>query len=67
MGDIEGLPFLEAVRQLSMEVGREKVLFVHITYVPLAGGGRYDGLYKNLGRDICAFGGAFYLDLLLEV
>jgi len=34
---------------------------------PLAGGGRYDGLYKNLGRDICAFGGAIYLDLLLEV
>jgi len=34
VGDIEGLPFLEAVRQLSMEVGREKVLFVHITYVP---------------------------------
>ncbi|MCS7262171.1 MAG: CTP synthase [Aquificaceae bacterium] len=34
VGDIEGLPFLEAVRQLSMEVGREKVLFVHTTYVP---------------------------------
>ena len=34
---------------------------------PIAGGGRYDGLYKNLGRDICAFGGAVYLDLLLEV
>ncbi|MCS6875355.1 MAG: CTP synthase [Aquificaceae bacterium] len=34
VGDIEGLPFLEAVRQLSMELGREKTLFVHITYVP---------------------------------
>ncbi|MFN3870488.1 MAG: ATP phosphoribosyltransferase regulatory subunit [Aquificaceae bacterium] len=33
---------------------------------PLAGGGRYDGLYKNLGKDICAFGGAVYIDLLLE-
>ncbi len=34
VGDIEGLPFLEAVRQLSIELGREKVLFIHITYVP---------------------------------
>lgn len=34
---------------------------------PIAGGGRYDRLYKNFGRDICAFGGAVYLDLLLEV
>ncbi|MFN3471168.1 MAG: CTP synthase [Aquificaceae bacterium] len=34
VGDIEGLPFLEAVRQLSMELGRERVLFVHTTYVP---------------------------------
>lgn len=34
---------------------------------PVAGGGRYDRLYKNLGRDICAFGGAVYLDPLLEV
>ncbi|MEN3028701.1 MAG: ATP phosphoribosyltransferase regulatory subunit [Aquificaceae bacterium] len=34
---------------------------------PVAGGGRYDRLYKNLGRDVCAFGGAVYLDLLLEL
>ncbi|MEJ7556437.1 MAG: CTP synthase [Aquificaceae bacterium] len=34
VGDIEGLPFLEAVRQLSVELGRDKVLFIHITYVP---------------------------------
>ncbi|MFN7064978.1 MAG: ATP phosphoribosyltransferase regulatory subunit [Aquificaceae bacterium] len=34
---------------------------------PLAGGGRYDSLYKNLGRDVCAFGGAVYIDLLLEL
>ncbi len=34
VGDIEGLPFLEAARQLSIEVGRERVLFVHTTYVP---------------------------------
>ncbi len=34
VGDIEGLPFLEAVRQLSMEVGKNRVLFIHTTYVP---------------------------------
>lgn len=34
VGDIEGLPFLEAIRQLSMELGRENTLFVHMTYVP---------------------------------
>ncbi|MCX8164819.1 MAG: CTP synthase [Aquificaceae bacterium] len=34
VGDIEGLPFLEAVRQLSMELGRNRVLFIHTTYVP---------------------------------
>ncbi|MDW8066983.1 MAG: CTP synthase [Aquificaceae bacterium] len=34
VGDIEGLPFLEAARQLSVELGKDRVLFVHITYVP---------------------------------
>ncbi len=34
VGDIEGLPFLEAVRQLSLEVGRYNCLFVHVTFVP---------------------------------
>jgi len=34
VGDIEGLPFLEAVRQLSLELGRENCLFVHLTFVP---------------------------------
>ena len=33
-GDIESLPFLEAIRQLSHEVERENCLFVHVTYVP---------------------------------
>ncbi|WP_053986181.1 CTP synthase [Niameybacter massiliensis] len=33
-GDIESLPFLEAIRQLSHEVGRENCLFIHVTYVP---------------------------------
>ena len=33
-GDIEGLPFLEAMRQFLHEAGRENVLFVHVTLVP---------------------------------
>ena len=34
VGDIEGLPFLEAIRQLGNELGRERVCFVHLTLVP---------------------------------
>jgi CTP synthase len=34
VGDIEGLPFLEAIRQLSNELGRENTLFIHLTLVP---------------------------------
>ena len=34
VGDIEGLPFLEALRQFSLEVGRENVLFIHVTLLP---------------------------------
>ncbi|MGQ9492435.1 MAG: CTP synthase [Anaerolineae bacterium] len=34
VGDIEGQPFLEAIRQMRKDVGRENVLYVHVTYVP---------------------------------
>ncbi len=34
VGDIESLPFLEAIRQVPFEVGRENVLFIHLTLVP---------------------------------
>ncbi len=34
VGDIEGLPFLEAIRQLGNELGRERTLFAHLTLVP---------------------------------
>ena len=34
VGDIESLPFLEAIRQLGNEVGRENALFIHLTLVP---------------------------------
>ncbi|MEO0004564.1 MAG: CTP synthase [candidate division WOR-3 bacterium] len=34
VGDIEGLPFLEAARQFAIEAGRENVLYIHLTLVP---------------------------------
>jgi len=37
VGDIESQPFLEALRQLRTEVGRENVLFVHVTWLPYIG------------------------------
>ena len=33
-GDIEGLPFLEAIREFALECGRGNSIFVHVTYVP---------------------------------
>lgn len=38
IGDIESQPFLEAVRQISLEVGRENSLFIHVTLVPFLKG-----------------------------
>lgn len=40
VGDIESLPFLEATRQMRMEMGRQNALFIHLTllpYIPTAG------------------------------
>ncbi len=34
VGDIEGLPFLEAIRQLRADLGRDNCLFIHLTLVP---------------------------------
>jgi CTP synthase len=34
VGDIEGLTFLEAIRQVGLEEGRDSVMYIHITYVP---------------------------------
>ena len=34
VGDIESLPFLEAIRQLGNELGRERTMFVHLTLLP---------------------------------
>ena len=38
IGDIESQPFIEAVRQISLEVGRENGLFIHVTLVPFLRG-----------------------------
>lgn len=43
-GDIESQPFLEAIRQISLEVGRENCLFIHVTLVPYI---RSSGEYKS--------------------
>ncbi len=37
VGDIESQPFLEAVRQLGIEVGRDNCIFIHTTLVPIVG------------------------------
>ncbi|MCL4378298.1 MAG: CTP synthase [Actinobacteria bacterium] len=34
VGDIESLPFLEAIRQFKKDIGKENVLYIHVTYVP---------------------------------
>ncbi|CAN5828342.1 CTP synthase [soil metagenome] len=37
VGDIESLPFLEAIRQIRFEVGRERTLYIHVTLLPYLG------------------------------
>ena len=39
-GDIESQPFIEAVRQISLEIGEENSLFIHVTLVPFLQGSR---------------------------
>ena len=34
VGDIEGLPFLEAIRQMPLDIGRENCMFIHLTLIP---------------------------------
>jgi CTP synthase len=40
VGDIESLPFLEAIRQMGVELGRNRCLYMHLTLVPIVGGGQ---------------------------
>ena len=37
VGDIEGEPFLEAIRQMRKDVGRHEVLYIHVTLLPYLG------------------------------
>ncbi len=37
VGDIEGLPFLEAIRQFALDVGRDNVMYIHVTLIPYLG------------------------------
>ncbi len=37
VGDIEGIPFLEAIRQFRLETGKENSLYVHVTLIPVVG------------------------------
>ena len=37
VGDIESLPYLEALRQMRNDVGRENTLFIHVTWLPHIG------------------------------
>ena len=34
VGDIESLPFLEAIRQFRNDIGRQNVLYIHVTLIP---------------------------------
>ncbi|MCB0413591.1 MAG: CTP synthase [Bdellovibrionales bacterium] len=34
VGDIEGLPFIEAIRQMRVDLGTENTLFIHVTFIP---------------------------------
>ncbi len=43
-GDIESQPFLEAIRQVSVEVGKENFIFIHVTLIPYIGS---SGEYKS--------------------
>ncbi len=38
VGDIESLPFLEAIRQMGVELGRDHCIYMHLTLVPVVGG-----------------------------
>jgi len=37
VGDIEGLPFLEAIRQMRTDVGRDNAMYIHVTFLPYIG------------------------------
>lgn len=58
VGDFEGLSYIEAIREFSLEVGRENCLFVHVVYVPyLEASGEYKTKpAQNAMADLRGFG-----------
>src|SRR5258708_877212 len=58
VGDIESLPFVEAIRQLRQDVGRENTLYIHLTLVPFIGaaGGLKTKPTQHSVRDLRAVG-----------
>ena len=61
VGDIESQPFLEAIRQIKYDVGRENVCFIHVTLVPFLG---KSGELKTM-RDVRCWGFPHCLRLIL--
>ena len=41
VGDIESVPFIEAIRQFALEEGQENVMFIHLTLIPMVAGGEH--------------------------
>ncbi len=41
VGDIESIPYLETARQMTFDLGKEQVLFIHLTLIPEVGGGEF--------------------------
>ncbi len=58
VGDIESLPFLEAIRQMRAEVGRENCLYMHVTLVPYisAAGEMKTKPTQHSVRELCSLG-----------
>lgn len=58
VGDIESLPFLEAIRQMRAEVGRENCLYMHVTLVPYlnAAGELKTKPTQHSVRELCSIG-----------
>jgi CTP synthase len=58
VGDYEGLAFLEAIREFSMQVGRENCLYVHVVYLPYLGASKEfkSKPAQNAIRDVRGFG-----------
>src|SRR6202011_5542386 len=53
VGDIEGLPFLEAIRQFALDIGKQNCLYIHLTLIPFlkaAGEAKTKPTQHSVGR-----------------